>query len=325
MSSPFLPPKPSRGLVLHIGMPKTGTTTLQSLLFARHTGIDFLGKTREYPGPMNCRSQEIYPLLRPLLWKVSEPWNAAALRSQWEVALKDRDPSKVLVGSWEGLGSSVLSDHQETLRRAMATFGSCRLLICLRNPITLVPSMYLQSLRGRHDVSNGEVFGTHWFMEIDQWIAKWRDTGRLNRLLSYAERIRISAELLGEENVLVLLYEDLCQDQERFVRTICQFLGVDEAEGLGHVQQGHLHTRISQDQIEFLRRVERSYIWRWWLNRKSPKAQRQILDAHAGAGTPARIELPAPCVGIVADATREGNRWLMERYRLDLERYQYPL
>jgi hypothetical protein len=325
MSSVPLPPKPYPGLVLHIGLPKTGTTTLQTLLFENHSGIGYLGKNRGFPGEKNCRSPQIYELLRPMLWAVDEPLHPTVSRKQVDALRQEIAGSKVLVGSWEGLGSSVLSDHQETLRRAIATFGSCRLLICLRNPITLVPSMYLQSLRGRHDVSNREVFGTHWFMEIDQWIARWRDTGRLNRLLSYAERIRISAELLGEENVLVLLYEDLCQDQDRFVRTICQFLGVDEAEGLGHVQQGHLHTRISQDQIEFLRRVERSFVWRWWLNRKSPKAQRKILDDHAGAGTPARIELPAPCVGIVADATREGNRWLMERYRLDLERYQYPL
>jgi hypothetical protein len=37
------------------------------------------------------------------------------------------------------------------------------------------------------------------------------------------------------------------------------------------------------------------------------------------------MELPPQCVGVVADATREGNRWLKEHYRLDLEKYQYPL
>ncbi|MFN5466751.1 MAG: sulfotransferase family protein [Pirellulaceae bacterium] len=325
MSSAPLPSKPYPGLVLHIGMPKTGTTTLQSLLFSCHSGIDYLGKARAYPGQMNCRSQEIYHLLQPLLWNVGEPWDPTALRRRWEAVLQARDPSKVLVGSWEGLGNSLLADYWEALRRVKATFGRCRLLICLRNPITLVPSMYLQALRGRHSASHRNVLGNHWFLDIEQWIARWRDTGGLDRLLSYAERIRGSTELLGAENVLVLLYEDLCQDQDQFVRAICQFLEVDEAEGLEHVQQGHLHTRISQDQIEFLRRVERSFVWRWWLNRKSPKSQRQVLDDHAGDGAPARMELPPQCVGVVADATREGNRWLKEHYRLDLEKYQYPL
>ncbi|MFM8173338.1 MAG: hypothetical protein ACKN81_07315, partial [Pirellulaceae bacterium] len=63
MSSAPLPPKPYPGLVLHIGLPKTGTTTLQTLLFEHHSGIGYLGKNRGFPGEKNCRSQQIYELL----------------------------------------------------------------------------------------------------------------------------------------------------------------------------------------------------------------------------------------------------------------------
>lgn len=325
MTNSALQSDPLPGLMLHMGLPMTGTTTLQSLLFSRHSGIDYLGRKRGFPGAMNCRSQEIYELLRPMLWNMNEPFEPAKLRPQWRGLLGENAESKVLVGSWEGLGASTLSHHAEVLRRTVEVFGKCRLLICLRNPITLLPSLYLQMLRARHKQGSRKLLGNRWYLDIDHWMASWQKVGGLDHPLSYAERIRISAEKLGRENVQVLLFEDLCQDQDRFIRSVCKFLGVDEEEGLTLVERGHLHGRLSEGQIEFLKRVQRSLVWRWWLNRKSPAEQRRMLDDHGRDGRPAKVVLPPQWIQVVADVTREGNQWLQEHYQLDLERHQYPL
>jgi hypothetical protein len=325
MSSPFLPSKPYQGLFLHMGLPKTGTTTLQTLLFANHSGIGYLGRKSEFPGEKRCRSQAIYELLRPMLWEEDEPYHATGVREQVDALRQEIATSKVLVGSWEGLGNTVLSGHAEILRRVVESFGGCRLLICLRNPKSLLPSLYLQSFRGRHRDKVWNLMGSHWYLDIDQWMDRFREQGGFERILAYAERIRISIEVLGSENVQVQLFEDLCEDQDHFIRSICRFLEIDEAEGLHHVQGGHLHRRMTVGQIEFLKRVERSYLYRWWLNQKSPERQRRILDDHGRDGISARVELPPHWVSFVADATREGNRWLRDHYQLDLEKYEYPL
>ncbi|MFN5466773.1 MAG: sulfotransferase [Pirellulaceae bacterium] len=325
MSSPLLPSMPYQGLVLHIGLPKTGTTTLQTLLFANHSGIGYLGRKRGFPGELDCRSKETYELLRPLLWEVDKPFDPSGIRRKIDALSQEFDRSKVLVGSWEGLSNALLTEHREILRRLVETFGGCRLLICLRNPVRLMPSIYLQSLRGRSQVNNRQLLGSHWYLDIDQWMTNWRERGGFSRILSYAERIRISVEVLGSENVQVQLFEDLCEEQDHFIRSICKFLEVDESEGLHHVQGGHLHRRMPVGHIEFLKRVALSYIYRGWLNRKKQKRQRQILDEHGGDEVPARVELPPHWISVVADATREGNRWLRDHYQLDLEKYEYPL
>jgi len=54
-----------KGFLLHIGLPKTGTTTLQHSLFTSHPEICFFGKYLGRKIPQECQSQEIYKFLNP--------------------------------------------------------------------------------------------------------------------------------------------------------------------------------------------------------------------------------------------------------------------
>ena len=68
-----------RGLVLHVGLTKTGSTTLQTGLFARHSQVYFLGKrTQKRDEENGCRSHTVYEIFRPLLWDRNAKPGAAA-------------------------------------------------------------------------------------------------------------------------------------------------------------------------------------------------------------------------------------------------------
>ena len=60
-----------KGFLLHIGLPKTGTTTLQQSLFTSHPEIYYFGKYSGNKIPRVCQSQEIYKFLNPLIWDLS--------------------------------------------------------------------------------------------------------------------------------------------------------------------------------------------------------------------------------------------------------------
>jgi len=60
-----------KGFLLHIGLPKTGTTTLQRSLFTSHPAICYFGKYPKNKIPNGCQSQEIYKFLNPLIWDLS--------------------------------------------------------------------------------------------------------------------------------------------------------------------------------------------------------------------------------------------------------------
>lgn len=69
---------PQTRLLLHVGLSKTGTTTLQRALFANHPEISYLGKYVPSKAPKGCLSQDVYDFLNPLLWDFSRPLDVGA-------------------------------------------------------------------------------------------------------------------------------------------------------------------------------------------------------------------------------------------------------
>jgi hypothetical protein len=317
--------KNRRSFVLHIGLPKTGTTTLQKLLFFNHPEIYYLGKHQGWKLPKRARSIDIYRMLAPMLWPHDRQIHSIPGSADLQAVLRNVPDSSVLVGSWEGLGATTVEEHLRSIRLLLEAFGNCRVMICLRNPLDLMPSLYLQSLRGRQSETNQKLLNKRWYCEIDLWMQRWRDRGGFEGLLSYGERIRETIQVLGRENVGVYLFEDLCSDQDQFVRSVCRFLRIDEEQGIALAKAGHLHKRLTQGQVEFMKSVDRSFWKRLLLSRLSPQLQRRLLDRQDVDGPPARVRLPDAWAGQIADATLHGNRWLAETLQLPLEKYNYPV
>ena len=64
-------------LLLHLGLAKTGTATLQRALFLKHPQVHYLGKivgvknnTKE-----DCLDDTTYKILEPILWDLNNPMN----------------------------------------------------------------------------------------------------------------------------------------------------------------------------------------------------------------------------------------------------------
>jgi Sulfotransferase domain len=57
---------------------------------------------------------------------------------------------------------------------------------------------------------------------------------------SYVERLASWQAIFGKQNVLVMLFDDLCEDPQAYVRTICGFIGIPEID-LATVRIKHEH------------------------------------------------------------------------------------
>ena len=129
-----------KGFLLHIGLLKTGTTTLQQSLFTHHPGIYYFGKDKKkYKPPKNCQSQEIYKFLNPLIWDLSRSLDI----EKHKVILRERilpgiEPGKFMIGSWEALGDSPIR-HAERIKQLHSIFGLCRIMMTIRTPLTQNP------------------------------------------------------------------------------------------------------------------------------------------------------------------------------------------
>ena len=199
------------------------------------------------------------------------------------------------------------------------------MLMCLRNPLSLMPSLYLQSLRGRQSEKNQVLLQKRWYCELDTWLERWESQGGFDGLLAYSERIRNTIELIGPDNVGVFLYEDLCRDSDQFVRSVCRFIGIDENLGVSLVGKGHRHKRLTQGQVDFMKQIDQSAWKRWWLGWLSPTSQRALIVRQDSDGSPAKVLLPEVWKERISSQTRDGNRWLVENLQLPLGDFQYPL
>ena len=137
----------NKALLLHLGLSKTGSSTLQKALFRKHPQIYYLGKfANKGMSIRKCQDDLTYRILNPVLWDLDEPMDMDATLSLFQDKLMPKIPEdQVLVGSWENLGNRSIEHHREILNRSKAIFGSCRLLVTLRNPLTRLLSDGLQN------------------------------------------------------------------------------------------------------------------------------------------------------------------------------------
>jgi len=316
-----------KGLLLHIGLPKTGTATIQQSLFTGHPEICYFGKDKRNKIPKGCLSQDIYRFIKPLIWNISRQLDVdryrAILREQ---IIPKVDPGKFLVGSWEALGNSSVKEHTERINRLQSIFGSCRVMMTIRNPLAQVSSEYLQDIRGHFVKQDRLWMGTSPYIDIDEWLER-RISNRksLDKALSYSRNIQAAVNRLGKENVGVFVFEELISDPDRYYGAICDFIGIDVAQGLKLTRQKHLHKRITQDQVEYLQRLSNSSWNKLILKIKGQRSRRRLFNANAGDSVPAKVSLPWQWEQKISDATRAGNRWIAENYHLPLEKYNYSL
>ena len=212
------------------------------------------------------------------------------------------------------------------MQKVVSVFGGCRIMITLRNPLTQITSEYLQHLRGHFVRRNRSFMGRSVFVEFEEWYGTFLAARRNgSNLFCYSETIQAARSLVGKENVGVFLFEELIEDQSGYYRAICSFMGIDSEEGLTLVREKHVNKRISQYQVEWLKKMDCSFWKRMALLSMNSRWRRRLFQNCEDESAPAMVSMPSKVELQIADATRPGNRWLAEHLALPLDRYGYPL
>jgi hypothetical protein len=315
-----------KGLALHVGLPKTGTTTLQRSLFSNHPQIDYIGKNIHSSIERGCQSVDILRVLKHALW--SPLWGGNTHQARKHLIGKvypTLDVDRFLLGSWEGLGCQSTKKYAEMLRKLLEIFGSCRILFVLRNPLTQVPSEYLQNLSGHFIKNNKNWMGLSPYIDVEEWFARRVRSQGAQDVLNYANNIQVSINMLGADNVGVFLFEDLMSDPQAYYQAISRFIGIDPEKALPLTRDKHLHKRISQKQMDWMKESQNS-LWKGLILRtKSAKARKALFGQHVDDGPPAKVVLSRELKQTIENLTRDGNRWLVENCDLPLRKYDYPL
>jgi sulfotransferase family protein len=316
---------PPTTLYVHVGYPKTATTTFQKHLFPGHPEIDYLGKF--IPG-FGFRTEALEREINAII--STDDTRYEGTQKLVELMRQHRDGSHrpALLISTESIVHPWATDRGLVARRLHEALSPCRIIVTIREQLDSIKSYY-----GRHGRFGQYLFLTKEAgeqlslpMTLTEWLRYSLRTSDKNYVgtLQYYETISYYAKLFGRDNVGVFLYEEFVRDQEAYVRRLCRFLGVTDVEkGVELVRGKHELPTLTRGELLFLRmqsrlpaalRMDGLQRWGRKLSVLVPRASR----AEA-------VPIDRFWLDQLAALYRESNRKLQQTFDLPLERYGYLL
>lgn len=316
--------------VLHLGLPKTATALLQREVFAKHSGLCFFGKCVGAENMWFTRENERFV---EQLSNYARPESLKGLHRTGQSMLAEaREQGRIPLWSKEEWSAAPLKRRFRTARNFRAALGRCRIILVLRQPHDFVESLYFQKLMAAQLGFDDRVGKPGRYFTLEHWLdINWNlhAHGDLSNL-DYARTAEIYARIFGADALGIFLYEDLQEDSDTYARTLAAFIDIDGDEMKAHLGKKYAHVRVAEEQVDRIRHIDASSWHRLLFHLRSLPARRRLLGMggfypRPDQGPRARAVLPKRWVARIAELTAPGNRWLMERWGVDLERHEYPL
>ncbi len=306
-------------VAVHIGFPKTGTTTHQKHLFAKHSQVSYLGKPYE--------SDAIKGEILRLVMEESLTFDSTALGKYLvRPGTDQRDPGKKLAVLSEELlvSASKVRDKGVVAERIKKVFAPVKILVTIRNQLEMLKSAYINGGRLLKNVPARYKGLTIKFEEWLEMVFENPDRSYAGNI-KYFNTINYYTRVWGKENICVLLFEEFIHNKEEYTRQLSGFLGIDAGESLRLLADRHENPRVLQSQVDleltrskFGPTGKKSYIstaLKQWYD------FRNLFKKNQGA----RVDLPAPWQERLRDFYGESNRELVKNFNLPLEKYGYPI
>jgi hypothetical protein len=299
-------------IIIHIGVGKTGTTTLQNNLFARHRGILNIGRPytslEVKSGVESLRDDDAFDYLSTVMARLTE----AALASA---------NGRTTVLSDETLVHSI---HQSLIAaRLNAAAPSAHILITVRNQYDLVASYWAAHGRILKNVPRpyrGKA------VSFDDWFALAAEAKQQFFVrLDFWRLYRIYAEVFGSERVHIMTFEKLAADPVCYARDLAALMGVDEDEMSELVSARPVNRRPSGAASRY------QSLRAWLLPHVSfstipgGDAVRRVLHRLIEAGSPLSVRLTQTQRDTIRERFGTGNRALAGALGIDLARLGYPM
>lgn len=217
-------------LFLHIGYPKTATTTLQTHLFPKHPDINYLGKfipNHDYTKP------DLKSYLNDLINSQSHNYKCnGTLKHLINQEMIHSNHLCTLISNEAFLHPWAI-DVETVARRAYKVFNPCKIIIVIREQHDALWSFY--RAHGRHgqymfvNLTENDTVSVQPPISASDWLELQSREFNKNfaSTLLYSDVINSYLKLFGKENVLVLCYEQLDKNLADFTNHLSRWMGIN--------------------------------------------------------------------------------------------------
>ncbi len=213
-------------LLVHIGVPKSATTSLQFGAFPRHPDIRYLGKPF-YDEAFGYEGSVAAAEWTESLWKQDEfEFDYELARARFDSAIRPRlTGGKLAVLSEEGLSQASAADRFLTAKRLaeLCREVECSILVTVREQKSALFSGY-QWIYARRLTDLGFEDWIRWCRSYSSYFGCFNDFPL--RQYRYAKLVETYVQLFGRERVLVLPMERLAHEPALFYSELEDFAGI---------------------------------------------------------------------------------------------------
>ncbi len=321
-------------ICIHVGLPKTATTTLQDLFFPHHSEIEYLGKyNNQHIGCYKSyRDRDTSYIFKNIQQKhIDENQANKLIQLLNDNILPRLDLNKTLVFSLEGISSGDLANRMRRAINYRSVFGDCKIMIMLREPLDLIEALYFEKLKWHNLKRRGMLARIPDCFSVEQWLGKYWAKSISGPLwnLDYYQTIKAYSDVFGKDNVGVFLFEHLKEDASSFIKDLCLFLGVDAEVNLDVLSNKRKNIRWDEKRINQLLNIQSSFMqsvkYRFSSHEQRVEALNLAEIEYNSSNNKARAEIPDLWKKRIQEYTSPGNRILASNWGLPLERYNYPL
>lgn len=324
-------------MILHIGYPKSASTTLQKQLFDRHSELNFLGVyptknigiDSEYVNENShyLRSAELrdfHHIICNIDGVDYRKFSIDKVKKSLEPYLSEQ---KVNVISNERLASVLFShpDRESKAYRIRGVIGNAKVLIILRNQYDIIKSQYRDHpFDPRHLTANRKYVSLNQWVEIDRELEVFSFT----KSIKYSNLIKLYQDLFGVKAVKVMLFEDLVYDLNKFCKELSDFLEISEVETKKLLSEKHENKSVSNDYNKY--RTFRECVGKYVptilkRNRNIVLLDGFIKNILLKSNITRKPNYSEDILHWIDSYYREDNNLLSEEFCLNMRKYNYPM
>jgi hypothetical protein len=259
-------------VIIHIGLPKTASTSLQIKYLNNHKDLFFIGSilkavkqsetVRRFFLETNCFPSSVTPEIlldkyfySSLVYKrdleeiLYSGFDESFTTSFYDNYVQKRlGAGRKVIVSNEGFSVGTFVPVSETAERLHLAFPKAKIFFIIRNPINWIKSRYLQAFRG----VPSKIPEMPSFSEWLWYNYKKRDcTQSIYHDLRWGSLLKHYSSLFGKENIKVLVFEQFIQSRNLFMAELSDFIGIDLENTIDKKIKDHFNSTLTRGDILF--------------------------------------------------------------------------
>lgn len=228
--------------VIHIGLQRTGNTTIQNAVFQKLPDFQYIGKRYDkYP------DTDTRDLVNQIAFQDSLDYDLEKARKSLENITSGVGDKKPILFSDEVFSVEGRADRRIVAERLYKLLQPSKIIISLRSQFTLLQALYLKHLTGSRD----KIITFSEWLERNYSGIRFQDHYRIG--LDYDRLVRAYEDVFGAENVIVILSEEMHIRGSHYFQALEDCLGLPGDVLWDQLEQSQGDQRLSSRHLLMLK------------------------------------------------------------------------